>query len=423
MKLETPKGMSDSHPQDEIVMQDILARLKKIFELYGFSPLDTPAVEKFEVLSSKYAGGEEILKETFGLGDQGKRKLGLRYDLTVPLARFVGMNPKLKLPFKRYQIGKVWRDGPVASSRYREFIQCDVDVVGASNSGYDAELLFLASRFFRELGLKHEIRLNNRKILNGILEYIGVAKEKKEPAILAVDKLEKLGRDEVVKELREKGIPADKAARLLELTQTGLIDIEKGLGEAEGIREMKEVLRICEENPDYSGNVVFDASLARGLSYYTGSVFEVFLKGSSVKSAVCAGGRYDRLIGSILGSGDFPAVGISFGLSRIFDAVKKSSGKKTVTQAFIIPIGTADRCIGIAEELRNAGIAAEMDLAGAGPSKNLRYANSLGIPIVVFIGEDELASGKAKIRDMRTGIESLAGLGELAKAVGKKLGQ
>src|SRR3989344_2904730 len=193
MKLQLPKGTRDLKPEEAIVRNKIVSALKEVFELYGYNPLETPAFERFDILASKYAGGDEILKETFKLKDQGNRELGLRYDLTVPLARYVGTNPNIKLPFKRYQIGEVFRDGPVASARYRQFLQCDVDVVGSSSIAAEAELINLIYTAFSKLGIEVVIKFNSRKLLNDILDYIGIEKSKQELAILSIDKMEKLG--------------------------------------------------------------------------------------------------------------------------------------------------------------------------------------------------------------------------------------
>src|SRR3990167_6624489 len=193
MELQLPKGTRDFSPEEKILRDKIVDTLKEVFELYGFAPLDTPILEKFDVLASKYAGGAEILKETFKLKDQGGRDLGLRYDLTVPLARYIGMNPNIKMPFKRYQIGEVFRDGPVASARYRQFLQCDVDVIGSSSMATDAEIVSLVYMVFCKLNLEVAVKINNRKLLNDILDYCGVEKDKQESIILSIDKLEKFG--------------------------------------------------------------------------------------------------------------------------------------------------------------------------------------------------------------------------------------
>lgn len=418
MKLQLPKGTRDLKPEEMIMRNNIVSALKEIFEIYGYSPLETPSFERFDILSSKYAGGAEILKETFKLKDQGKRDLGLRYDLTVPMCRFVGMNPNLKMPFKRYQIGEVFRDGPVESARYRQFTQCDVDIVGCKEMTADAEIISLVNRAFKKLGLDFVIRINNRKLLNDILKYCKVKENKTEDVILSIDKLEKFGLDAVKKELKEKKLAQKEINEILKIidikgsNKEKLNKLKKIIKQSEGLKELTDLLD-CSKllNVD----VEFDPSLARGLSYYTGTVIEVFLKNSKVKTAVCAGGRYDRMIGDFLGKGNYPAVGISFGLDRIYDVYleKNKEDKKTVTQLYIIPINTFKDSLKIAEELRNEGVKVDIDLAGKGPSKNLKYANSLNIPYVLFIGEEELKQNKVKLKDMKSGQEKLVSAEEL----------
>ncbi|MEK6949861.1 MAG: histidine--tRNA ligase [Nanoarchaeota archaeon] len=418
MTLQLPKGTRDLKPEEAIVRNKIVDTLKETFELYGYNPLETPVLEKYELLASKYAGGAEILKETFKLKDQGDRELGLRYDLTVPMCRFIAMNPNLKMPFKRYAIGDVFRDGPVESARYRQFTQCDVDVVGIKGMAADAEVITLANRVFKKLGFETIVRVNNRKLLNELLEYCGVKKDKLEAVILSIDKLGKFGADAVKKELKDKKIgneTIEKTIKIINIKGKNtekINEIKKIIANSEGIKEIEEligILNIAKVNAE------FDVSLARGLTYYTRTVLEVFLKNSKVRSAVCAGGRYDNMIGAFLGKGEYPAVGLSFGLDRIYDAYaeKINSIKKTTAQVFIAPIGTFEQSLKIAEELRNEGINADIDLAGRGPSKNLQYANSMGIPYVLFVGEEELRQGKVKLKDMNSGKEQLMTAEEL----------
>ncbi|MBL7055448.1 histidine--tRNA ligase [Candidatus Woesearchaeota archaeon] len=410
MKLQLPKGTRDVAQEAAIARSKIVSTLKDVFELYGFSPLETPLFERYEVLASKYAGGAEILKESFKFKDQGKRELGLRYDLTVPMCRYIAMNPQMKLPFKRYAIGEVFRDGPVEKARYRQFTQCDVDVVGNSSMNADAEIITLVSRAFKKLNLDAVIKFNNRNLLNELLEDAGVNKDKTETAILSIDKLEKFGIDYVKKELKDKKVSEEEIKsieKIIKIKGTNIKkinEIKKLVPGSEGIKEIEELISILKSLKIIAE---FDISLARGLSYYTGTVVEVFLKNSSVKSAVCAGGRYDNIIGSFIGRGNFPAVGISFGLDRIYDAYmeKNKDNKKTTAKVYIVPINTLEDSVRIAEELRNEKVSVDIDLAGRGPSKNLKYANSLGIPYVLFVGEEELKQGKVKLKDMNSGEE------------------
>ena len=418
MKLQLPKGTRDFKPEEMIVMKKIVNTLKEIFEIYGYSPMETPSFERFDILSSKSAGGSEILKETFKFKDQGKRDLALRYDLTVPMCRFVGMNPNLKMPFKRYLVGEVFRDGPVESARYRQFTQCDVDVVGCSDMSADAEIISLTSRAFKKLGFDFIIKVNNRKLLNDVLKYCNVNENKIEDVILSIDKLEKFGLEAVKKELKEKNINEKIINNIIKIINTKgsnkekLNKLKKIIKQSDGLKEIVDLLNYLKI---LNINVDFDISLARGLAYYTGTVFEGIAKNSKVKGSLCGGGRYDKMIGDFLGKGNYPAVGISFGLDRIYDSYleKNKEEQKTVTQVYIIPINTFNESLKIAEELRNEGVKVDIDLAGKGPSKNLKYANSLSIPYVLFIGEEELKQNKVKLKDMNTGKEELLTAKEL----------
>jgi histidyl-tRNA synthetase len=426
MALQLPKGTRDLKPEEAIVRNKIVDTLKEVFEIYGYSPLETPAFERYGILASKYAGGAEILKETFKFKDQGKRDLGLRYDLTVPLVRYVGMNPNIKIPFKVYHIGDVFRDGPVERARYRQFTQCDIDIIGTKGMTADAEIITLIQRAFKKLGLEFVIKLNNRKLLNDLLLKSGIKKDKLETVILTIDKLERFGLDTVKKELKQKKINNDVIKKIINIinikgrNNEKIGKIKKSIEKSDGLDEIDELLSLLSI---LNVDAEFDPSLARGLSYYTGTVIEVFLKNSKVKSAVCAGGRYDKMIGSFLGRGNYPAAGISFGLDRIYDdyVEKTKSQKKSVTNVYIVPIGTFNESLKIAEELRNENVKVDIDLTGKGPSKNLQYANSLGIPYVLFIGEDELKQGKVKLKDMNSGKEQLMDAKELVLFLQKNL--
>ena len=420
MPLQLPKGTRDFSPEEKILRDKIVSTLKEVFELYGYVPLETPVLEKYDVLASKYAGGGEILKETFKLKDQGNRELGLRYDLTVPLARYVGMNPTIKMPFKRYQIGEVFRDGPVASARYRQFTQCDVDVVGSSSMAVDAEIIALVYAAFCKLNLEVIVKVNNRKLLNDILDYCGIEKSKQEGVILSIDKLEKFGAAVVKNELREQKIDDKKINTILDLVSIKgsnnekISQLRKFLKNSEGLKETEEMLSYLK---DINFEAEFDVSLARGLAYYTGNVFEALLKDSSVKSSAAGGGRYDNMIEAFLGKGNYPAVGISFGVDRIYDALieRQKIKQKTNAKVYVIPIKTLNESMKIAQQLRDAGINTDIDLMDRGPSKNLEYANSLGIPYVVFVGKKELQENKVKLRDMGSGEEELLNIKEVIK--------
>ncbi len=412
MELQLPRGMRDFSPEEKLLRDEVVALLKSTFELYGFSPLETPVVERWEVLSAKYSGGEEILKETFRLKDQGGRDLGLRYDLTVPLARFVGMNPTIKRPFKRYQIGTVYRDGPIKKGRTREFYQCDADIVGSSSPVADAECVQLTLDVFERLKIDVIVKINNRTVLYEMARAAQIPEEFFEAAVLSLDKLEKIGPDAVLRDMTERGIARASAERFL----CGAQDPE-ALKSSEGYRELEPVLSYLQD-----ARVVWTPSLARGLSYYTGTIYEVYAKNSSVTGSLAAGGRYDNMIGQFLGGREkIPAVGISFGLEPILEVLKEQGDlplRKTVTQVYVIPFkGLLAEGRAICQQLRRAGIKTDMDFSAKGISDGLKYANAYEIPFVVIVGHDEVAAGKVKLKDMRTGEERLLTVEEITSFI------
>jgi len=412
--------MRDYPPEEKILREEVVSLLKETFERYGFNPLETPIVERWEVLAAKYAGGEEILKETFRLRDQGGRELGLRYEMTTSLARFVALNPTRKRPLKLYQIGPVFRDGPIKRGRLRQFWQCDVDTIGTKSLLADAELLNLTLDFFSELGLEVEIKLNNRKLLRDLIEPLVPPGLEPVSVILSLDKLEKIGPEGVAQELREKGL-REEIDRLLGLATISGSNEERiarirGMTESEGLQEIEELFRYL-DRPERD-QVVFTPSLARGLAYYTGTVFEVYLKDKDkdrgLASSLAAGGRYDDLIGRFVGTDEeIPAVGISFGLEPLMEAVKVKTSEirspRSKVEVFVIPIGTAavEEGRAIAQRLRRAGLKTDMDLLSRGVSANLEYANAYGIPYALLVGPEELAQGRVKLRDMVSGEEEL----------------
>jgi histidyl-tRNA synthetase len=430
-ELDTAKGVRDIPAEEMILREKLLRRLKAVFERYGFDPLETPTFERMDVLSVKFGAGasSDAMAEVFKFKDQGKRDLGLRFELTLSMCRHIAMNPNTKMPFKRYEIGRVFRDGPIKLGRTREFYQCDVDIVGASDVIADAEIIKLALDVFKELGLKAYVEINNRKLLNGILEYAGVSEDKRLPAIIIIDKFGKIGEQGVREELKSLKIKDEAMDKVLEVfsikgTTRHMVDelksiVTNPLGQ-EGLKEIEDMFLYFDESE--KRRIVFNPSLARGLSYYTGLIFEGYLKESQITSSICGGGRYDELIALLLKRDEkIPATGISFGLVPIMEAIKLVAPdmEKTVTKVFMIPIGkTKKEAMDMTKKLRDAGINVDMDLIGRGISKNLNYANSMGIPFVAFIGEQELKLGKIKMRDMKSGKEDLIGIDE---AIGKLL--
>ena len=416
--MQTARGVSDLPPEKKILKNAVVAKLQKVFDLYGFSPLETPLIERYETLTAKEGAGEEsdAMKEVFKLTDQGKRNLGLRFDLTVPLARYVAMNPTIKFPFKRSQVGRVFRDGPIKLGRSREFWQMDVDTVGTSSMLAEAELLALADRIFKELKLDVVIKVNNRKVLNGILEQSGILE--KQNAIISIDKLAKIGKIGVEKELLERNYTKKQVNSIFSIIKEDITlpalkkIINTDLGK-EGIAELQELFGYLKSMGIKS--VKYDVSLARGLAYYTGTVFEVFLKKGEITSSITAGGRYDDMVGNFMGGGRvIPAVGISFGLVPIMESLQ-NDGKKTPAKVLVIPINTTNESLQMVQKLREEGINSDFSLGKKGVSKNLQYAASLGIPYVVIIGEKELAQKKVLLRDMDSGKEQLLEIEKVIK--------
>lgn len=411
--LRNVKGTKDFMPQEQVLRNQIRRTLEEVFETYGCKPLETPMLQYYELLASKYGGGDEILKEVYRLSDQGERELALRYDLTVPLAKVVGMNPEMRLPFKRYEIGKVFRDGPVKPGRFREFIQCDVDIVGTSSMLAEAELISMAFAAFERLGLDVYIEVNNRKLLSGVLQELGVTEERAGDVMLSLDKLEKIGVDGVREDLRERNVEDALIDAITSFLQSGWTTLEGLAGRfssplvQEGAAELRQLFTYL-EGAGVTGEVRFTPFLARGLGIYTGTVYEIFLADRSITSSIGSGGRYDQIIGRFLGDGrEYPAVGISFGLEVILTALtmRQMKQEQRAVDVLVVPLGTEAASLGLANRLRANGFKVELALSDRRLKKTLEYANKEEIPYVLIYGEQERNSETVVIRDMRQGAE------------------
>src|SRR3989344_5905415 len=425
MELQNAKGVKDVAPEEKMLKNKVVNTISKTFELYGFAPLETPILERYETLAAKYGAGAEsdVLKETFKLQDQGDRQLGLRFEMTTSLARFVAQNPTLKMPFKVYQAGPVFRDGPIKAGREREFWQADADTLGTPSMLAEAEQIALLADVFRSLKFKFVVKVNNRKILNGILKQCGITEARE--ALIAIDKLDKIGKAGVAEELKQRKYSkaqVDKVFTFLTKSST-LASLKKKVKDEEG----KQGLAELEELFGYLKSmgvkeIEFDLSLARGQAYYTGTVIEAYLKDSVVTSSIAAGGRYDQMIGNFMGGGrQIPAVGISFGITPIMEQLKVQSKmeQKTPAKVLVIPINVVDEALKIAQELRKNGIATDFASSKKGVSKNLEYANALAIPYVAIIGEEEMKKKKIMLKEMSSGTEQLLSLKDLVKKLQK----
>ena len=407
IELRNVKGCTDYSPREQFIRNYISDTLKKVFEKYGFKPLQTPILCYYDLLALKYEEDSEILNEVYKVTDQADRNLALRYDLTVPFAKYIAINQNTKLTFKRYDIGEVFRNGPVKLGRDREFIQCDVDSVGIEGQLVEAEFVALYVESYNNLGIDVVIKYNNRKFLSGIIIEAGIPEELVTETITIIDKFEKLSKQELEKEFQKIGLNTDQVEKLLmylNMDANQLINIEnKNEILAEGINELN-TLKSYIEKLGLLEYVQFAPSLARGQEYYTGTVFEVYVKDGSITSSIGGGGRYDKMITDFINNGNtYPAVGVSFGLNVIYEILKNREEftENALTDIFIIPMGTEIECLQIAETMRKAGYKVEVEMRNRKMKKSLEYANEGNIPFVFILGEDELANQCITVKNMK----------------------
>lgn len=445
-KPTLPKGTRDFGQTEMAYRNYIFDTIKEVYQLYGFGPIETPSMEMLSTLLGKYGEeGDKLIFRILNSGDFSKNvnegnwgnrefqalasqicEKGLRYDLTVPFARFVVQHrDEITFPFKRYQIQPVWRADRPQKGRYREFYQCDADVIGSNSLIHEAELIMIMDSVFKKLGINVCIKINNRKILSGIVALIN-REDLLTDVTVAIDKLEKNGMDEVQKELFSKGLSYSefekikpilllagsnntKIAKMRELFQ----NIPKAL---KGLDEIDTTLSLLEAYQT-KNNVEFDLSLARGLSYYTGCIFEVKALDYNIGS-ICGGGRYDNLTG-IFGLPDVSGVGISFGADRIYDVLNAlnlfPSHTSTSTKAMFVNFGEEETkyCLKQATELRAKGIAVEVYSETAKMKKQISYADARKIPYVIFAGEDEIKNRTLTIKNMTDGSQKTLNVCEL----------
>ena len=439
-KPSIPKGTRDFGPIEMAKRNYIFNTIREVYALYGFQQIETPAMETLQTLMGKYGEeGDKLLFKVLNSGDflskttdeelQERNSLhlaaklcekGLRYDLTVPFARYVVMHrEELQLPFKRYQIQPVWRADRPQKGRYREFYQCDADVVGSDSLLNEVELMQIVDTVFSRFGIRVQIKINNRKILSGIAEVIGAA-DKIGDITVAIDKLDKIGIDNVNAELREDGLSEEQIAKLQPIIQlsgsndeklTTIADVlkasETGL---KGVEEIRFILNVL-KTTGLKNEIQLDLTLARGLNYYTGAIFEVKALDVQIGS-ITGGGRYDNLTG-IFGMPGLSGVGISFGADRIYDVLNQldlyPKDSVTATQVLFINFGEQETayCLPIINNVRARGIRAEIFPDSAKMKKQMAYANAKQIPFVALAGENEIKEGKLTLKNMSTGEQQM----------------
>ncbi|MDD7606830.1 MAG: histidine--tRNA ligase [Prevotella sp.] len=449
-KPSIPKGTRDFGPVEMAKRNYIFDTIRQVYALYGFQQIETPAMETLQTLMGKYGEeGDKLLFKVLNSGDylskisdeelSGRNSLhlaaklcekGLRYDLTVPFARYVVMHrDELQLPFKRYQIQPVWRADRPQKGRYREFFQCDADVVGSDSLLNEVELMQIVDTVFCRFGIRVQIKINNRKILTGIAEVIGEA-DKIVDITVAIDKLDKIGLDNVNAELRECGISDEAIAKLqpiisLEGSNAAKLDtIASVLASSEigmkGVEETRFILDTLDK-VGLTNEVQLDLTLARGLNYYTGAIFEVKALDTPMGS-ITGGGRYDNLTG-IFGMPGLSGVGISFGADRIYDVLNALDlyPKETLSATQVLFINFGDKetayCLPIVAKARQNGIRTEIYPDSAKMKKQMSYANAKSIPFVALTGENEISEGKVMLKNMATGEQNLVTPDELITAV------
>jgi histidyl-tRNA synthetase len=428
-----PKGMRDFLPQEMIKREYVFGIVREVFHLYGFEPLQTPVLELRETLMGKY--GEEAEKLIFNAQHPGgKEELALRYDLTVPLARVVAQyQNEITSPFRRYQLSPVWRGERPQKGRYRELYQCDADIVGVAGMTADAEIVGLVVAVLQRLGFQRfSVKINNRKLLTAIGQYAGVEGDQLGELYRSIDKIDKIGAEGVREELIRRGLPPDVVTRMMELIRVELPEAEKldyledvlgsASGAAEGLDELRELIEHLNNADVPSEFYAFDFTMVRGLSYYTGPIYETIITEPNLGS-VTGGGRYDDLVGMFRGE-SLPTTGTSLGIERIIDLMDilglyppEIGG--TVVQVLVTVFNpeTQKESEKLAAELRRAGIRTELYMLDRQIGRQIGYADKKGIPLVALLGADEIAAGVVKFKRLKDGYEVLVERGEVGQEV------
>lgn len=409
MKIMNIKGASDFLTSEMIIRNKIIDVLKRNFEKCGYMPQETPIINYYDLLSYKYDENAEILKEIYKLTDQGERNLGLRYDLTVPFCKVIALNKGISLPYRRYEIGKVFRNGPVKLGRAREFTQCDADVVGIDNRLIEAEQILMVINTFNELNIPVVVKYNNRKLMTGLIIEANIDESKIDSVIGVIDKKEKVSKEELYKMLLDLKISSSSVDQLIKLFNLDMPDYEKMVDNnnyiKEGIIELKELNEYIDKL-NIKDKCKFTPTLARGLSIYTGTVFEFFDKEGRLTCSLGGGGRYNKIITNFMDNGtEYPAIGLSFGLEPIYVILKEMMKEANIIDLYLVPLGTNIETLNIANELRNNGYNVLIEMNNKKISKCFEYAEKHNIKYIMIIGDNEINTGIYKIKDMTTKIE------------------
>jgi histidyl-tRNA synthetase len=404
MKFQPPKGTKDFLPEEMAKRKKVFEKIRKVFESYGYGEVWTPAFEDFELLAKK--SGPDIENEIYVFTDKSGRKLGLRFDPTVPICRIVASDPSLPKPIKFCYITNMWRYDQPGKGRWREFWQAGLELIGSNPPEADAEILAVVYDSLKSVGIKKfYFRINSRKIVESLIKDAGIPENKKFDVFRVIDKLGKIGEREVKKELERYEISGKSIGKLLELIKSGKADEE--------VEELKRIKSLAEKMG--VENIKIDFSVVRGIDYYTGFVFETFIEGREDLGAVASGGRYDSLIG-IYGEQDLPATGFGIGVDRLMEIVEDSE-KYFPVDIYVAAVDDNSRgeAVKIAQILRKNSIRADMDLMRRSLTKQLEFANSLDIPYVLVVGEKEIKSRKFKLRDMKNRSEKELSIEEIIK--------
>jgi histidyl-tRNA synthetase len=427
LMFQPPRGTRDYLPEDQMKKEWVIDRVREVYETYGYEPLGTPAFEYLDLLTVK--SGEAIIEQIYNFKDKSDRELALRFELTASTARVVASHRELQKPFKRYAIGATWRYERPSETRFREFIQADVDIFGVESSIADAEVLSAVVDALSRLGFKdYTILVNDRRILRSIVSLVGVPDDKCDTAFRAVDKLAKIGKDGVIGELEGITPDTESSKRLLDLLSlkgepSRVIEETKKLleGYPEGEKGCDSILELYKyaESFGFSQYLVLDLSLARGLDYYTGPVFEIHSKEFPEYGSLAGGGRYDKLI-ELFGGEPTPATGVSFGIDRITPVLDKIGAFKELSlgaQVYVAPVNSklVEKAIEITQLLRTADIPSTIDMMGRKLGKQFEYADKKGISKVVVVGQKDLADESVTVRDMKTGDQEKVKLVDLVK--------